>query len=72
MTISIRARSRLNIHSKHLKISIAFTVRTISPYKDYISLLWCQANMCSYIATTELRRRRYFVVFGECFFLFCC
>jgi hypothetical protein len=53
---SIRARSGLNIHSKYLKIITTFIVRTLSPYKDYTSLLRWQANMCSYIATMELRR----------------
>jgi hypothetical protein len=38
VTASIRARSGLNIHSKHLKITTKFTVRMLSPYKDYSSL----------------------------------
>jgi hypothetical protein len=32
------------------------------PYKDNNSLIIWQANMCSYIATTELCQRRYVVV----------
>jgi hypothetical protein len=36
--VGIRARSGLNIHSKHLKITTKFTVRTLGPYKDYSSL----------------------------------
>jgi hypothetical protein len=74
----IRARSGLNTHSKHLKITTTFTVRTISPYKDYSSLLRWQANICVYIATTELHRRRYVVDFDSVQFiflltnLFCC
>jgi hypothetical protein len=47
-------------------------VRTLSPYKENSSLLRWQANICVHIATTELRQRRYVVVFGECFILFCC
>jgi hypothetical protein len=39
-----------------------YTVRTLSPYKDYSSLLRWQANICVHIATTELRQRRYVVV----------
>jgi hypothetical protein len=39
VTTSIRIRSGLNAHSKHLKIVTTFTVRTLSPYKDYSSLL---------------------------------
>jgi hypothetical protein len=35
------------------------------PYKDYSSLLRWQANMCSYIETTELCWQRYIVVFDE-------
>jgi hypothetical protein len=50
----IRARLGLNTHSKHLKIATTFTVRTLSPYKDYSSLLRWQANICVYIATTKL------------------
>jgi hypothetical protein len=38
-------------------------LRTLSPYKNYSSLLRWQANMCSYIATTKLHRRMYVVVF---------
>jgi hypothetical protein len=62
----IRARSGLNRHFKHLKITTAFTVRTLSPYKDYSSLLRWQANLCVYIATTELHQRWYVVDFLEC------
>jgi hypothetical protein len=42
-----------------------------SRYENYSSLLRWQANMCSYIATMELYRRRYDVDF-ECltYFLF--
>jgi hypothetical protein len=50
----IRDRLGINIHSKHLKITTTFTVRTISPYKDYSSILMWQSNICVYIATTEL------------------
>jgi hypothetical protein len=46
-------------------------VRTLSPYKDYSSLLRWQANMCVHIATTELHQHRYVVVFGV-FILFYC
>jgi hypothetical protein len=53
-TTGIKAISGLNTHSKHLKISTIFTVRMLSPYKDYSSLLWWQANMCSYIASTKV------------------
>jgi hypothetical protein len=67
----IKVRSGLNTHSKHLKISTTFTVRMLSPYKDYSSLLRWQANICIYIATTELHRQRYVVVF-EVFDLFFC
>jgi hypothetical protein len=63
ITASIRARSGLNTHSKLLKIVTTFTVRTLSPYKDYSSLLRWQADMCSYIATTELCRWRHVVDF---------
>jgi hypothetical protein len=52
----IRARSWLNTHSKHLKITTTFTVMTFSPYKDYSSLLRWKANICVYIATIELHR----------------
>jgi hypothetical protein len=52
----IRARLGLNTHSKHLKITTPFTVRMLSPYKDYSSLLMWQANICVYIATTELHQ----------------
>jgi hypothetical protein len=52
----VRARSGLNTHAKHVKIATTFTVRTLSPYKDYSSLLRWQANICVYIATTELHR----------------
>jgi hypothetical protein len=48
--------SRLNTHSKYLKIATTFTMMTLSPYKDYSSLLRWQANMYSYIATTKLHR----------------
>jgi hypothetical protein len=41
-------------------------VRTLSPYKDYSSLLRWQANLCVYIATTELHQRWYVVDFLEC------
>jgi hypothetical protein len=61
VTASIQARLGLNTHSKHLKIPTTFTVRMLSPYKDYSSLLRWQANMCSYIATMELHRQRYVV-----------
>jgi hypothetical protein len=60
---SIRAKSGLNTHSKHLKIPTMFMVRMLSPNKDYSSLLRLEANMCSYIATTELHRWRYVVDF---------
>jgi hypothetical protein len=53
----------LTTHSKHLKIVTTFTVRMLSPYKDYSSLLKWQANICVYIATTELHQRRYVVDF---------
>jgi hypothetical protein len=46
ITAGIRARSGLNTYSKHLKIITMFTVRTLSPNKDYSSLLRWQANMC--------------------------
>jgi hypothetical protein len=72
VTAGIRARLRLNTHSKHPKLTTMFTVRTISPYKNYSSLLRWQVNMCSYIATTELWLWRYVLVFGEYFILFCC
>jgi hypothetical protein len=49
-------RSGLNAHSKHLKIPTMFTVWTLSPYKNYSSLLRCQANICVHIATKELRQ----------------
>jgi hypothetical protein len=39
-----------------------FTVMTLSPYKDYSSLLRWHANMCSYTTTMELRRQRYVVI----------
>jgi hypothetical protein len=48
ITASIRARSGLNTHSKHLKITTTFMLRTLSPYMDYSSLLRWQAN-CVYI-----------------------
>jgi hypothetical protein len=48
VTAGIRVRSGLNTHSKHLKISTTFMVRTLSPYKDNSSLLRWQAN-CVYI-----------------------
>jgi hypothetical protein len=70
-TASIRARSGLNIHCKHLKIASMFKVMTLSPYKDYSSLLRWQANICVHFVTTELNRRRYVVVF-RVFDLFCC
>jgi hypothetical protein len=38
-------------------------VRTLSPYKDYSSLLRWQANLCVYIATMDLCRQRYVVIF---------
>jgi hypothetical protein len=38
----------LNTHSKHLKIATTFIVKTLSPYKDYSSLLRWQAD-CVYI-----------------------
>jgi hypothetical protein len=47
----IRARSELNTHSKHLKITTMFTVRTLSPYKDYSSLLRWQVT---YVFILEL------------------
>jgi hypothetical protein len=50
------ARSGLNTNSKYLKIITTFTVKTLSPYEDYSSLLSWQANICVYIATTELHR----------------
>jgi hypothetical protein len=59
----IRARSGLNTHSKHLKIPTTFTVRTKCSYKNYSSLLRWQTNICVYIATTKLHRRRYIVDF---------
>jgi hypothetical protein len=46
--------SGLNAHSKHLKIITMFMVRTLSPYKNYSSLLRWQASICIHIATTEL------------------
>jgi hypothetical protein len=45
VTAGIRARSGLNTHSKHLKITIMFTVSTFSSYMDYCCLLRWQANM---------------------------
>jgi hypothetical protein len=63
ITAGIRARSGLGTHYKHLKIATTFMVMTLSPYKDYSSLLRWQANMCFYIAPTELHRRRYVVDF---------
>jgi hypothetical protein len=39
VTAGIRARSGLNIHSKYVKITTMFTVRMLSTYKDYNSLL---------------------------------
>jgi hypothetical protein len=62
VTARIRARSGLNTHSRHLKIPTMFTVRTLSPYKDYSSLLRWQANICIYIATTGLHRQRYAMI----------
>jgi hypothetical protein len=53
----IRARSRLNTHSKHLKITTTFMVRTCSPYKDRSSLLRWQANIGVYITTTKFHPR---------------
>jgi hypothetical protein len=44
------------MHSKHLKIVTMLTVRMLSPYKDYSSLLRWQANIRVHIATTELRQ----------------
>jgi hypothetical protein len=38
-------------------------VRTLSPYKDYSSLLRWQANLCVYIETMDLCRQRYVVIF---------
>jgi hypothetical protein len=55
VTASIRGRSGLNTHSKHKRIATTFTMRTLIPYNDYSSLLRWQANMYSYIATTDLR-----------------
>jgi hypothetical protein len=49
VTASIRARSGLNTHSKYPKITTTFTVRTVSPYKDYSSLLKWQANIFVHI-----------------------
>jgi hypothetical protein len=63
VTAGIRARSGQNTYSKHIKITTTFTVRTLSPYMDYSSLLRWQANICVYIATTELHRQRYVVDF---------
>jgi hypothetical protein len=63
ITAGIRAGLGLNIHSKHLKIPTMFTMRMLSPCKDYNSLLGWQANMCLYNATTELHRWRYVVDF---------
>jgi hypothetical protein len=45
-------------------------VTTLSPYKDYSSLLMREANICVYIVTTELHRRRYVVAF-RLWILFC-
>jgi hypothetical protein len=56
VTTGIRARLRLNTHSEHLKIVTTFTVRTLSSYNDYSSLLRWQGNMCSYITTMKLHR----------------
>jgi hypothetical protein len=63
VTTSIRARSGLNTNSKNKKITTIFTVRTLSPYKDYCSLLRWQANICVYIATMELHQQRYVMDF---------
>jgi hypothetical protein len=64
VTTGIRAKSGLNTHYKHLKIATTFTARTLSPYKDYSSLLRWKANICFHIATTELHQRRYVLIFG--------
>jgi hypothetical protein len=47
-----------------------FTVRTFSPYKDYSSFLRWQANICVYIITMELHRRRYAVDFESVYLIF--
>jgi hypothetical protein len=63
VTTSIRVKSGLNTYSKHLKITTTVTGRTLSPYKDCNSLLRWQANICVYIATTELHQQRYAIDF---------
>jgi hypothetical protein len=55
--------SELDTHSKHLKITTTFTVRTLSQYKDYSTLLRWHAIICVYIVTMKLHRRRYVVGF---------
>jgi hypothetical protein len=69
VTVGNRARSGLNTHSKHLKIATMFTVRTLSPNKDYSSLFRWQDNLCVHIATTELHQR-WNVVVLECWSYF--
>jgi hypothetical protein len=56
VTVGTKARLGSNAHSKHLKIANTLMVSMLSPYKDYSSLLRWQANICVYIATTELHQ----------------
>jgi hypothetical protein len=56
VTVGTKGRLGSNAHSKHLKIANTLMVSMLSPYKDYSSLLRWQANICVYIATTELHQ----------------
>jgi hypothetical protein len=55
----------LNTHSRHLKITTTFMIRTLSPYKDYNSLLRWQAN-CVYILQLRNNVNEGMLCFLEC------